>query len=823
MNFTPRHTHHLICALAAAGALAACTDSESPDVTGLGWVAFEIEANSNPLAPPTEPFALTMASADSLYSHTWPDIAQFPLLENFYSGAYTATAVSGIPDAEGYGCPCYQGIAPFEIIDNQYQHVAISCHLTQALATVEVGPGLSAMMPPQSITLHSAGHSYVEVDPSQQAPMLIMPGATTAILAFDGPDGERVRVMPDFEAFTPANELSQIKMDMDADSVLTLECGASKTTLRLTYAMLAGAAPEIEAGGFTPGHTMNLMEGFPAAHPVVMTLRAPAGMQAVTLTSICYMPSLRDMPGEADLWSRPDALNAYGLHVARVSDTEMTIDFTDLLESAAVEGNSSATFLAVCRDKLGRVSQPMALQVSISSMEMAVVRSTPAYVGVEKPSVTLALNTPKAEASDFTIYITDEYGNNAKEAPIVNSEVDSVANEITLQFKVDEGSDDIHARIDFMGQPKVNTVVQRDVAPYQINVDAFATAALIFIQAETPEITSAIARLASVKANGKEASINLRDEEEGAILIVGLTPSTSYTITPVAVANGFVPEAVVVTEADAQVPSGDFEDPKDAIRYDNMKSGGAYSVSPFPVFNQQNFTSFNTKWTEKHWANVNAKTFCNKAANHNTWYMQPSAWLDYDNSVSGSKSAFIASVGWSLAGAEIPPYTQLPDQYLPYNANVPHVDHRSAGKLFLGSYQFDPATLQERYTEGVTFRSRPSSLNGFFKYLPDATVINDYGTLLIEIINEDGPEPVVVATTTVRFNSSPDFIAFNAPLEYKLTGVKATRLKMMFSSSHMGGTIEEEDAYVPVTPDPEHARCIGSRLWIDNLSFSYSY
>lgn len=824
MNLTPRHILNPLCITIIAHALTACSDTESTSFTGLGRVAFEVEANTNPLAPPADPFSLTMTSADEAYSHTWSNVNQFPILENFYTGAYTALSVSGTLGAEGYDCPCYSGEAAFEIFDKSHTSVVIPCHLTQALAEISVGAGLNGIYPSTAISLHTSGHGYVAYEPEREGPMLVMPGRTSAVLTFTGPDGEQVSVMPDFEMPTTANELSRISVDMDADSVLTLACGEAKARMRISHSLFATEAPTIEASGFTPGEALDLVEGFPASSPVVMTLNAPAGIQAATLTAICSLPSLEGMPAESDLWSDPGALAHYGLKVSSVSDRQMIIDFTNLLENVAVEANSGATFLVVCRDVYGRVSATMVLKVDFRSLDMSIVSSTPAIVGVDTPSITLALNTAKAQPSDFAVHITDEHGTPVKDAPIIGSQIDSLTREITLQFKVDEGSDNIPVCIDFMGTPKLNTLIVRDIEPYNIIVDAFATAAIVYFQAETPEMTSAIVRLASVKVNGKEASINSRYEEEGAIRIVGLEPSTTYTVSPVVVANGFAPEISATTEDAASVPSGDFEDPKSSLKYEDMKSGGQYSVSPFPVFSHQNFTTIDTKWVEKHWANVNAKTFCTKASNHNTWYLQPSGWLDYDNSASGSKSACIASVGWSLDGPEIPPYSQEPGgEYLPYNANVPHIDHRSAGKLFLGSYHFNPATMQEQYTEGVSFRSRPSSLNGFFKYIPDATVINDYGTLVIELLNENGPEPAVVASATVRFNNSPDFIAFNVPLEYKYAGVKATRLKMMFSSSHTGGTIDEEDAYVPVTSDPEHARSIGSVLWIDNLSFSYSY
>lgn len=234
----------------------------------------------------------------------------------------------------------------------------------------------------------------------------------------------------------------------------------------------------------------------------------------------------------------------------------------------------------------------------------------------------------------------------------------------------------------------------------------------------------------------------------------------------------------------------------------------------------QNYKSIDVKWPQKHWAGTNDKTFCKAAKRQNTWYMYPSAMLDFSMSASGSKSMQMQSVGWSLHGPEIQPYTQDGASQLSYNANVPQVEHRSAGKTFLGSYKFNPSTLSEVYDQGVPFSSRPRSLNGFFQYVSDISV-TDYGLVVVELINDAGPEPVSVATASMRFPSSPGFTSFNLPLNYHTIGVKATRLRIMFASSYRLGSIDEEDEAVPTTAHAAQGMYLGSVLRVDNLSFSY--
>lgn len=227
-------------------------------------------------------------------------------------------------------------------------------------------------------------------------------------------------------------------------------------------------------------------------------------------------------------------------------------------------------------------------------------------------------------------------------------------------------------------------------------------------------------------------------------------------------------------------------------------------------------------WPKKHWANTNEKTFCRNAAQHNTWYMQPSAATDYEYFISGSKSIRISSVGWSLNGLPIEPFVQSMGNFLPYNPNCPVKDNVSAGYLFLGDYSFDAKTSTEVFNEGLNFGSRPSSLNGYFKFAADVNNPWDKGMVKAEVINVDASgKETVLASSSMEFSNAPDFRSFNLPFDYKVFFLPATKIKVRFCSSSLavGGALS--DALVPVSVDLKNSRFIGSQLWIDNLSLSY--
>lgn len=277
----------------------------------------------------------------------------------------------------------------------------------------------------------------------------------------------------------------------------------------------------------------------------------------------------------------------------------------------------------------------------------------------------------------------------------------------------------------------------------------------------------------------------------------------------------------VETEITIPLTNGDFEEAKSVIENYPMASGGRYSASIAPIFNQQNTCNVNVSLpSEGKWATVNAKTFCTYASNRNTWYMQPSTVITNDCQ-SGSKAIKLTSVGWDLAGEPIEDYVQESTPYTSYSRSIPHISHFAAGRLFMGNYKFDPLSCTEIYDEGVDFTSRPSALNGYFKYIPGESSPQDRGLAKVELIGVDGGREIVIAESVFRFHATTDYTAFSIPIEYGCFGVKATKLRVLFASTDQIGSIEEESIRIKPHYNAQAAAAVGSSLYIDNVSLSY--
>lgn len=803
-----------------------CDSDEESQNVGLGRMIFSVsidgsDALSNGSLPSVNDFTLFVSTVDGKYSHSWEKLIQFPEYESFYEGEYYATVSYGDLTAEGIGEYSYFGEAHFSVKENHTTRVEINCKIKQSKFNVEFDPSVTESFSDVSLTMHSEGYNYVKVTPGEGNNVFLMPGKTTFYLTLSNSDGREVSIAPEYVINTASASVNKVDISFLNENIV-FNVNGEGVKLPITDKLFSSTIPVIANNGFYSGIPIDIIEGYPYEMPVEMDVFADVGLSSLTLTIIGLSDDFGDLPKECELLGSNTNLESLGLEIEKVEDGFVMVKYTKLLENLSVLSNVEVKFILQAKDILGRVSEPSVLSVNIKSVNFEIASVTPAYVGTNETTITIVANSNRVESSDFCAFILDPItGEPIRQADIVDVDVDLDSPLAAITIDVGEGIDPVSIRIDYMGNEKVNLIVPRSVPSYKISVDPFAVSALLIIEGDSEEETAAITQYAKIFANGKETPVLHRDPSKGQIRITGLEPSTNYTIKPVIIAGSFVPEIKLRTEVDAQVPEGDFEMAVRDFEYFDMPKGGVYSTTKFPLFNMQNYANVSVYWIEKFWANVNEKTFNLSAKNHNTWYLQPSSQIDFDNYASGSKSMRITSVGWSLNGDEIQPYQQAEGQYLPYNNNVPHVDHHSAGKLFLGSYKFNPKDGTEKYVEGVRFGSRPSSLNGYFKYAPDSSSPNDVGFVKVELINDAGEAPVVIAEASMSLGTSPDFITFHLPIEYNIIGIKATKLKILFSSSMSYGSIEEEDANVPVSADIPEAKYTGSTLWIDNLTFSY--
>lgn len=818
--------------------LGACSTGSESVVPGIGSLAVSLEMQSTmitpdgkpsateiPYLPSSEEVTLTLSAIDGDYSHTWTDFSQFPQAEEYFVGEYTITALAGVEGMEGYDCPSFKGTA--ETYVRQGERTDAVVNLTPLVAFIDgrITSKTSDGVTIEQLDIHTPGGVYHSVD-TEAAPdsyLCLRPGETSvyATLSSNGEDPLRVEVM---NLTTIAGALYPLTASV-SDGILKVSCGGKDREIVLTDDFFSEMAPDLEG---TWNGIMTIPEGDISDIPLVADIDC-GGRPLAHLNLSLASHSLSTLPGftpQVDLLNltpqQREFLISNGLEFD-VTDDGGQVDFTKFVSGLMFLTQSTATSVMTLEavDIAGISARPLPLVIETTPVEIEVTGSESALIGVNKAVVHISCGAP-GFASHVDIEVFNSVTGLYERVPVT---VVSTGNgTYDVEFTVPEGSSPVDVNVLYCNEVRANVVIERSQPEFTIEVDAFASTAGVRIIPQDPSLTAVITSEVDIYINGHEAPTYQRFPEDGIVAIIGLSPSTSYTFTATMMSGvtdkTFTLPVSVRTESTKQLPNADFEERENGIIYPGLPSGGRYSQTTVEIFNWQHHTTFETESPEG-WATTNDKTFCRKSSNHNTWYMQPSVILTRKAAVSNAYSALLTSVGFDPDGEEIEDYVQTGTPYLDYSPIVPNIKYRAAGKLFLGSYSFNSKTMEETYKEGIGWSTRPRSLNGFYRFLPPAADRSASGLVIVELTGMvDGVE-TAIAHNEVRLPLASDFTAFNVPLTYSRFGVKATGIKVMFSSSSECGTIAEETARIVTDSDPVTATSIGGRLWIDNITLAY--
>ena len=121
----------------------------------------------------------------------------------------------------------------------------------------------------------------------------------------------------------------------------------------------------------------------------------------------------------------------------------------------------------------------------------------------------------------------------------------------------------------------------------------------------------------------------------------------------------------------------------------------------------------------------------------------------------------------------------------------------------------------------MDFSSRPSAVNGYFKYVPSISDPSDRGKVEVNVLGTVDGKQQVIASGSQLLGASLDYTTFTVPLTYTLFGVKATGISVMISSSEDTGSIDYESLHISTWDDVEKSRSLGSALWVDEITLSY--
>lgn len=761
---------------------------------------------------------ITLSTSDNSYSHTWTLAEEFPENESFLPGDYKLTVSIGNDNSEGINMPFCLGESYFKLSDGEISKPQINVEPQTVPFFIDLDKTLSENFPDYNLILHSSGGKYISYDNNDNQPVFIKSGDIDIMLSIELPDGRTSVVkLVSIEDSQPNYiydiHVSAINSDNAYPIIKTSYTPGSES--EVTYVELTETNFDITEGilcsGFVSGEKFYTTEGtIPSAK---LTMSIPnSNLKQLNLSADWLMM-------EVDILNGPGEFSSIGL-VETIGET-VILDYTDIIPTLRTSYSGqefSLSLQAVYND--GSLSEPAILNIVPTSIDIEILSVMPIVSGINKGEIEISL--PEIAENNLSLELltgTEQW------QPVSDIHIENTANNTCLiTFNVPETETDVYVRILYCGSIKSTIKMERTWPRFDIQVDAFATKAAIRIIPKENDLMAYIVKNAEIYVDKTQLTILSFDSQNGIIWVTGLEPAKSYTLTASIKRDprqdDFTSPVTVKTENIASLPNSDFEDIGPVIKYDNLPSGGRYSQNIVEIFNQQNLVDYNIEMPLG-WANVNAKTVCTDASNPNTWYMQPSAQTITGDSYSEARSVKIINTAWDNTGASIPDYLQTGLPYTKYSLNIPEIKYKAVGKLFLGSYKFDSETLTETYDEGISFSSRPSSLNGFYKFIPVSASEEQMGFVHVEVIGRVENEEIVISENEIFLSPVTGFTAFNVPLSYNLFGVKATKVKVMFAASPHIGTIEYETEMIVTVPDPVTSSSTGNALWVDGISFTY--
>ena len=824
---------------AIALAISSCSNTDESTIRGVGKLVLTFEYEKylqnadgttsgieSPFAPVTDDLSLTMVDKSGRYNHTWESLMDFPQDDDYFAGTYELTVKSRAEGIEGFDAPAYFAQKLVEVKNGGRTAETIEIRLSNSLVRAKFTEAATKAFADVAAIFHTEGGAYFTVNPTETRYLCLNPGATELLISVTPEGGTPATVQVSSALDLKAAVLYEYTVDATADDLIISSSALSQPISLPIKAITSDKAPTATTS-WNPEVTLYLPEGDTPTTPYVATFDgSEAAMAHLYLSATSASLKDENFPSQVDLLNlsadEATRLRALGLEFT-ASATAATVDLTKLLgnlDYLSAE-NAVSTFSLLAVSASGNACQPVALTVETTQVGIDIEASTSAVMGVDIATVTIACDQPGFE-QNIEVEILGDNGQWTK-AEITGIETVADGRHL-ISFRLPYGSKNVDARVVYCEEPRGSFTVERTMPEFSILVDAFAHGAMVKVNAADESLMPVITENVIIYVDDVAVPAYNRQPSTGELVVMRLNPSTNYkfkaTLKQGVSDIPFTPVVEVRTESMPQLPNADFEDRLKGPRYDHLPSGGKYSQTTVEIFNWQHFTDIDTE-VPKGWATVNAKTFNTASNDPNTWYMQTSGVATRNDAASGTYSVMLTSVAFDTKGKPIPNYLQTGQPYLDYSPVVPEIAYHAAGKLFLGSYGFDPESLTENYDEGVSWSARPRSLNGYYKFLPSDVNLSASGLVVIEVLGEvDGVETVIAQS---RFNLpiAATFTAFSVPLEYKLFGVKAKKLKLMFASSTEIGNIMEETARIITYPDPHTASSVGGKLWIDNLSFAY--
>lgn len=789
-------SYQAILLSAMAIGLCACSEDAPWSAQGEGGISLRLSASADVkdalpilrgeapalVAPEASAFSVSLTNLATSEVKTWPTLADFQNQKSFPTGAYTLTAFYGDPDSEGFEKPYFKGEAEIQVLEARNTEAEVIATLANSMVSIDYTDRFKDYFKDYGVTVHSEGHSYVEFAKDETRPAFIAPGEVAVSVNLTNPSGKSVTLQP---AAFPATARYHYHLTFDVnsgtsgDAQLQILFDESLTqddvTIELTDELFSSPAPSVTPNGFTDGQNLELLSGSSASSPLKFDIIARGGISSAKLTisgdglTLPFGNEVELVNASPQLQSQ---LQQYGISALGLFKNPETLANVDIsgLSTHLPDGNYSVSL--VVKDPYTRISEPVTLNISTVPVELSASAGT-AIFNSGQTAVQVAYNgyEPEKNIRFKAMASTGVY----KDCEILKvTEVDAtrsfdVKNYIFLISLPDTDRSSIPVKMYFGDTEKQEMSIDVVVPQFSVDIDPFATYARVRVNPENAADLASIVsilHLATGNTEIPESSLR-RSPDTGIITVYGLEPGKDYTLYDCLTA--FNPskarKTAFSTEADTNVPNGDFSAETAEIDMKDIWVGGEYTGTIFgsPKYH---YSTDIIRSIPTGWASVNGKTCWTGSNNLNTWFCVPSTFVE--NGV-----ATIRSVGYNHSGST-PGVVKKTAQY--YNDQAPAFgdSNKSAGELFLGSYTFDGS---EHRSEGTSFASRPQSLSFDYSY---SAINGEKGKVEVAIMDASGN---ILASAVADLEAAGSMTSKTLTLSGYAFGSRAASIKVKFVSS----------------------------------------
>lgn len=790
--------------------------------------------------PQPEEFRLELTKIDGSWSKTYSTLSDFNGEEGFKVGAYTLKATYGSLEEEGFEKPCFAGETQFTVLEGRTVDAEIVASLANTMVSVDYTEAFKNYFLAYSANVHSNGGDFVTFEQTETRPAFVAPGDVAVGLTLTRPDGKTASVQPcSFAAvarhhyhitFDVNNgEVGAAQLEVIFDDTLTEE----NVFVDLTEELFTTSAPTVTAVGFESGITVEVLNGEASTTPLKFNVIAGGQLKEATLvvnSDNGYRPAFGseiNLIGADATYQqliKSAGIDAKGFF--RNPDVMAVLDITGFSKTLP-KGNYTISLVA--KDQLDRVCEPVSVNLTVKALEFTPAESTTIPFGSTEATIEVAFNG--SNPADITFQAMDDNGNYVN-APVTKTvEITRTSRAVvtksyayTMTLPQTERKE-IKVKVLYKGTEKGIVTVTVTDPVYEVAHDAYATKADFKFAASDASMSNLLAGMAKITLTGPKASkaklVRHKSGKRRAAgdsdikTLTGLVPNSQYTATISILSGGETKTVTFTTEAATNVPNGDFSQTTQTINRTGVQIGGKWHSTL--LGSHTNSTSV-TAFEPNGWASINQKTAYANASNINSWYFVRSTYVENGETT-------VRSVGYSHSGKTISE-TGSAGNSTYYNTNSPADADltKVSGELFLGSYSFNG---NESRTNGITFGSRPSSLEFQYRYAP---IASEKGSATVRVLDGSGN---VIASGSLDLTQATGMTKGTINLSGYPFKAKASKLEIAFRSTKKntvrvniptGRALDEGGLGLKdntVAANQSKAVATGSVLTIDNVKLNY--